>query len=106
MTIPYYNKLEIPNRCINFGIIENNDMSQEVLPETLICPILGSYLTSSGFLVECPGGHKGNNFDYSIYYYGKRDLLCDNEKQDSINSYTIKSHIKRLKRLQRHLSEL
>lgn len=99
MTIPYYFQTENRNRCINFGNIEDNN--------TLLSPIVGSYLTSSGFLVDCTGGHKGNDFYYSIYYNGVIDLLCSDEEKKSLISYnTLESHNKQLKILKMYLSQL
>ncbi len=106
MTIPYYPKLEKRNRVMIFGHVKNDNSQKS---ELLISLIEGSYLSAAGSLVDCTGGHKGNNFWYSIYYYGVRDLLCDIKGEflgsfAADNNYQV--HIKRVAKLKRYLYEL
>ena len=102
MTFQYYPELENNKRHINFGKGKIADIkSKTEEPITLIEPILGSYLSAAGNIIDCTGGHKGNNFWYSIYYNGVSNLLCSKlvASLRFSNETPLGAHSKQLKNL-------
>jgi len=101
MTIPYYQDLEQKN-CINFGYVLNDNKKQELF----LYPIMGSYLSASGTLVNCSGGHKGNNFYYSVYYQGVRNLLCNIKGEFLFDYDNVDAHSNKVGILREYLKQL
>ena len=77
----YSESLYIPN-VSRMDLLKRFEREHDIRPSVAkFHPrIKGTYLSNSGSLIECIGGHKGNDFRYAIYNVGIDALLDVHEK--------------------------
>lgn len=109
MVIPYHEELEKENRTFHLKIKDHDkqksllDEGRRIHDKDIYIPILSSYLSTDGVLIDCTTSHKNNNMLYQ--YYQGIELLksnddikrSDNKRLKIINEKYFNQELEKLK---------